>query len=142
MKHQSLDHLRARAAVLAAEPSSLSRRQRLRRWAELLMRAPDAALAPLKWVEFYAEDERPKLRVAGSPVSLAYSDPVLRAAGLGGDTLGDAQLFFGLSGGEGHFLLCGCHYRGGMNGRGVARRLWILGLPGLVRRTWMSLLAP
>jgi hypothetical protein len=142
MKHQRLDHLSARAEILPVAGRSLSRRQRLTRWAELLMRAPDAPLTALKWVEFHAEPERALMRAAGSPVSIAYADPALRSAGLGGDTLGQAQTFFGLSGGEIHFLLCDCHYRGGMNGRGVARRLWILSLPGLARKAWMSVLAP
>jgi hypothetical protein len=142
MKHQRLDHLSARADVLPVTGRSLSRRQRLNRWGELLMRAPDEPLTALKWIEFHAGPERARMRAPGSPVGVAYADPALRSAGLGGDTLGDAETFFGLSGGETHFLLCDCHYRGGMNGRGVARRLWILGLPRMLRNAWMSVLAP
>ena len=41
---------------------------------------------------------------------MAYADPVLRAAGLEGDTVGDAAEFFGLSHEQLHDLLCFCHH--------------------------------
>jgi hypothetical protein len=48
---------------------------------------------------------------------------VFRAAGLQGDTLGDAQGFFELSAAEAHYLLCDCHFVGQMDGEGVADRI-------------------
>ena len=45
-----------------------------------------------------------------APLSVAYADPALRAAGLAGDTVGDAAAFFGLSHEQLHYLLCFCHH--------------------------------
>ena len=122
MQHQRLDQLRAHA-VVAEAPVLMTREQRLRRWADLLGRVGSQPLNPLRWVEFYAESERRRLRRDGSPIALALADPVLRAQGLSGDTLGDAQLFFGLSDDEAHALLCDCHYQGTLTGRSAARRV-------------------
>jgi hypothetical protein len=41
---------------------------------------------------------------------VAYDDPLLRAAGLRGDTIGDAAEFFGLSHAQLHHLVCYCHH--------------------------------
>jgi hypothetical protein len=122
MQYQRLDQVRAHAAVAEARPP-MTREQRLRRWADVLKRAGPRPLEALRWVEFYAEPERRRLRRDGSPVALAFNDPVLRAEGLAGDTLGDAQLFFGLSDDEAHQLLCDCHYQGTLTGRTAARRV-------------------
>lgn len=122
MQYQRLDQVRAHAAVAEARPP-MTREQRLRRWADVLKRAGPRPLEALRWVEFYAEPERRRLRRDGSPIALAFADPVLRADGLDGDTLGDAQLFFGLSDDEAHQLLCDCHYQGTLTGRTAARRI-------------------
>ena len=131
MRYQRLDHVRAHAAITEAH-QSLTRRQRLKRWAETLARQGSNPLAPLRWVEFYADAERLLLRRDGSPLALAYADPVLREAGLGDDTLGEAQRFFGLSDDEAHRLLCDCHFVGTMTGRSVARRIRALAWPGML----------
>ncbi len=133
MEYQRLDQVRARAVVAEARPP-MTRAQRLRRWADVLKRAGSRPLEALRWVEFYAEPERRTLRRDGSPIALAYADPVLREAGLAGDTLGDAQLFFGLSDDEAHQLLCDCHYQGTMTGRSAGRRVRALSSPGPIGR--------
>jgi hypothetical protein len=130
MQYQRLDQVRAHAEVAEARPPT-TRKQRLRRWAELLTRVGSRPLEPLRWVEFYAEPERRRLRREGSPIALAFADPVLRAGGLAGDTLGDAQAFFGLSDDEAHQLLCDCHYQGTLTGRTAARRVRALARPGV-----------
>lgn len=133
MQYQRLDQVRAHAAVAEAHPP-MTREQRLRRWADILKRLGPQPLEALRWVEFYAEPERRKLRRDGSPIALAFADPVLRAAGLSGDTLGDAQLFFGLSDDEAHQLLCDCHYQGALTGQTAARRLRAMAYPGFFSR--------
>jgi hypothetical protein len=135
MRYQSLDQLRGRAHVAEAA-APLTREARLRRWADLLARYGPRQLNPLQWVEFYAEPERRRLRRDGSPISVAYADPMLRSAGLTGDTLGEAQAFFGLSDELAHRLLCDCHYHGRLTGRVAARRVRAAASPG-----WLSGLA-
>ena len=122
MQYQRLDQVRAHAAVAEARPP-MTREQRLRRWADVLKRTGSRPLEALRWVEFYAEPERRRLRRDGSPIALAFADPTLRADGLAGDTLGDAQLYFGLSADAAHQLLCDCHYQGALTGRSAARRV-------------------
>lgn len=131
MKHQRLDHVSAYAAVTEARPT-MSRRQRLKHWAQILKREGDRPLEALRWVEFYADDERRQLRRDASPVALAFADPVLRTQGLADDTLGEAQRFFELSDEEAHKLLCDCHFHGRMTGRAVGRRVSALARPGLL----------
>jgi hypothetical protein len=133
MEYQRLDQVRAHAVVAEARPP-MTREQRLRRWADLLKRVGPRPLEALRWVEFYAEPERRRLRRDGSPIALAFSDPVLRADGLGGDTLGDAQAFFDLSDEEAHQLLCDCHYQGALTGRTAARRVRALARSGMFSR--------
>src|SRR5947209_18588229 len=84
MKYQRLDHVRAHATVAEAQPP-MTREQRLKRWADVLKRTGGHRLEALRWVEFYAEPERRRLRRDGSPIALAFADPVLREAGLAGD---------------------------------------------------------
>src|SRR5689334_14775845 len=114
MLYRSLDRIATEADVLAAPdlPASpgLSRRERLERWAELLQREPDRRLRALHGIEQGTPDERLAYRGDGSPLAVVYADPVLRAAGLAGDTVGDAAEFFGLSHGQLHDLLCFCHH--------------------------------
>jgi hypothetical protein len=116
MLYRSLDRIATEADVLAAPdlPASpgLSRRERLERWAELLEREPGRRLPALHGIEYGTPYERLTCRADGSPLSVAYADPVLRAAGLEGDTVGDAAEFFGLSHGQLHDLLCFCHHGG------------------------------
>jgi hypothetical protein len=137
MRYQPLEEILNRAAALEASPI-LSRRERLARWAELLGRNSSRLLQPLKFIEFYAPTERRKLRAEQSPIAVAYADPVLRAAGLAGDTLGDAERFFGLTDKEAHFLLCDCHWRGRMTGGAASRRVKAVATGGLLVRLWMA----
>jgi len=138
MQYQRLEQVRAHAAVAEAR-LPMTREQRLRRWSDVLKRHGSYPLEALRWVEFYAEPERRRLRRDGSPVALAFADPVLRAAGLSGDTLGDAQLFFGLSDDEAHQLLCDCHYQGMLNGRTAARRVRGLARSGFLASVMRAL---
>src|SRR3954454_24387774 len=101
MLYRSLDRIAAEADLLAAPDlpasSKLSRRGRLERWAELLGREPGRRLRALHCIEYGSSRERLTWRADASPLAVAYADPVLRAAGLAGDTAGYPAAFFGLS---------------------------------------------
>src|SRR3954463_1619154 len=116
MLYRSLDRIAAEADILTTPDlpgtPELSRRERLERWAELLGREPECRLPALHGIEYGTLRERAACRVDGSPLSVAYGDPVLRAAGLAGDTVGNAAEFFGLSHEQLHDLLCFCHHGG------------------------------
>ena len=112
MKHTASEELLEIAEVKPAE--ILTRRERLERWAELLERDPVIRLHTLDQIEFQPKAARPSMRADGSPLTVAYNDPVLRAAGLNSDRLGDAMRFFELSEHEAHRVLCYC-----MHGRTV-----------------------
>jgi hypothetical protein len=113
MQYQRIEQIAAEADVLATTDlltiPCLSRHARLERWAEMLARQPER-LCAIPDVEVGPEQDREARRADGSPLSVAYADPVLRAAGLRGDTVGDAAEFFGLSHAELHHLVCFCHY--------------------------------
>ena len=63
------------------------------------------------------------MRSDESPITVAFEDPVLRAAGLKGDTLGDAMEFFELSEGASHRLLCSCMNGWSMEAGSTARKV-------------------
>lgn len=105
MEHRPVEELRIVADV---HPPLLSHRERLERWAECLASEPARRLKSLGEIEFTPRQERPALRADNSPLTVAFEDPALRAAGLDSDRLGDAMAFFGLSERQAHRLLCSC----------------------------------
>jgi hypothetical protein len=107
MQHRSVERIAGEADVLPL--ASLSPRDRLERWAEMLERYP-ARLRAIPDVEQGGRRARETRRVDRSPLTVAYQDPVLRAAGLRGDTIGDAAVFFGLSHAQLHHLVCSCQH--------------------------------
>ncbi len=132
MKRMTYEELAAAGAV--ATP--MTYRQRLRRWADVLDSAPGLALRALRRVELYAPEERAALRADGSPLSVAYADPVLRSDGLASDRLGDGGGFFGLGDRDMHALVCDCRYGGRMRAKDVARRVRGLSHPNPLVRLW------
>jgi hypothetical protein len=141
MLYRSLDRIAAEADVLAAPdlPASpgLSRRERLERRAELLEREPERRLRALHGIEYgMPEEERLAYRADGSPLPVAYADPVLRAAGLEGDTVGDAAAFFGLSHEQLHDLLCFCHPGGTVSASTAAAQVRAFARQGDVSACW------
>jgi hypothetical protein len=116
MLYRSLDRIAAEADILTTpdlpRTPGLSRRERLERWAESLGREPGRRLRALHGIEYGTPYERLTCRADGSPLAVAYADPVLRAAGLEGDTVGDAAEFFDLSHEQLNDLLCFCHHGG------------------------------
>ena len=134
MRHTPVSEISRVADVHAIPPRPpLTRVQRLERWAEALEREPDRVLTSLEEIEWKAEDDRGAMRTDGSPVTVAYGDPALRAEGLASDRLGDALAFFRLTDAEAHFALCSCLYGQSMQAGVAARRVRMIAHPGLSR---------
>jgi hypothetical protein len=113
MEHKPLRDLSRVADVVPETPKlSLTRRERLERWIEVLGREPGRALNTLREIEHKPRDARRASRVDNSPLTVAYNDPVLRADGLASDRLGDAVDYFELSDEEAHRVFCSCLYGG------------------------------
>jgi hypothetical protein len=123
MKHMTLDEIRHKAEVsTAVEDPAERRRRRLRRLA-VVVELHRGTLNLLSRIEFVPQSKRLLLRADSSPLTVAYSDPILRKEGLAGDTLGDAMDFFSLSHREAHHLFCDCHYMGPVRPEKVAGRV-------------------
>jgi hypothetical protein len=121
MKYKGLEQIALEADV---HPDlGMSRRERLERWVELLERRPHRRLSTIEGTEFGSRREREAKRADHSPLTVAFEDPVLRAAGLRGDRVGDAVGFFDLSHGEVHRLVCYCHHGRTVSPGTVAARL-------------------
>jgi len=140
MEHRTLDELKTVAAVtrLRSTGERMSRRERLERWASILERDETRLLRPLLGVEFLPKQERVLLRRDHSPLAVACEDVVLRDEGLVGDRLGEALTFFRLSDGEAHYVLCDCHYHGGlmMTPATVAKRIRSIASRLTLRELW------
>jgi hypothetical protein len=114
MEFKNPAQLRRIADVSTTAPKTMTRRERLDRWAELLARNPGRVLKTLEEIEFRPSRERAAMRADNSPLSVAYADPVLREEGLRSDRLGDATAFFGISEHQAHRVVCSC-----LNGRTI-----------------------
>jgi len=137
MEHKSAHELRGIADVSAQPPAPLGRRERLERWAALLDRAPDARINLVRELEFAPRAAQPAMRADRSALSIALDDPVLRAEGLAGDTIGDGQAFFSLSDRDTHRLLCSCMHGLSMRAGDAARIVRSIAnpMPGIIART-------
>jgi hypothetical protein len=138
MKHQTLEQLQAIAEIEQTYPQRvMSRSERLERWAELLERNPHLRLATLFQTEHQPLSVLSLLRSDGSPISVAFKDPILRAAGLENDTYGEARRFFELTDGELHNVLCYCHFGATVSAATAAhhvRAMLAVRQPGLLAR--------
>jgi hypothetical protein len=140
MEYRTFDQLR-RVADVHAEQRSMSRRERLERWAELLGREPSRRLRSLGEIEFKTKEERQVMRADGSPLTVAFHDPILRAEGLASDRLGDAVSFFQLTDGQAHRLLCSCMNGWSMLAGTTARRINRIANPNIRLRVAAGLTA-
>ena len=124
MKHQTLDQLHTIAEVqpLATYPI-MTRKQRIERWAELLEQNPGRCLGTLTGTEYLNAEARDVARGAGSPITVAFEDPVLRALGLRDDTYGEAKRFFEMTDWQLHEIVCNCHVGATMQARWAAARV-------------------
>ena len=124
MKHQTLEQLQIVAAVDQGYlRHTMSRGERLERWAELLERNPDRRLSTLHQTEYQPVRARGAMRGDGSPISVAFEDPVLRAAGLENDNYGEAKRFFELTDRQLHEIICYCHFGATVTAATAARHI-------------------
>ncbi|SJM32684.1 hypothetical protein [Mesorhizobium delmotii] len=124
MKHQTIEQLQIVAEIDQAYPrQAMLRSERLERWAELLERNPDRRLSTLHQTEYQPVRARGAMRGDGSPISVAFEDPVLRAAGLENDNYGEAKRFFELTDRQLHEIICYCHFGATVTAATAARHI-------------------
>jgi hypothetical protein len=125
MEHRTRGEIRGVANVLPSclQARPLSKRERLEFWVDALEREGGRHLRTLFEIEYAPAAKRAGMRADDSPISVAYSDPRLRAEGLAGDTVGDATAFFGISEMELHNILCFCHSGETMSAEMAAARV-------------------
>lgn len=119
MQHMSRNHIQ-QFAEISADGKTIeiwTRARRLERWANLLEQYGNDMLNTLEGTEHHDASSRTAMRCDNSPFTVASADPMLRAAGLKGDTYGDIQRFFELTDGQLHSLVCHCQL-----GRHISRR--------------------
>ncbi|QRM53745.1 hypothetical protein [Sinorhizobium sp. BG8] len=122
MKHHAVEHLQIVAKVEHEYPARpMSRLERLERWAELLERNPHRLLSTLHQTEYQPAALRAAMRDDDTPISVAFEDPVLRAAGLEDDSYGSAKQFFELSDKQLHKVICYCHFGATVSAATAAR---------------------
>jgi hypothetical protein len=136
MEHKTFDDIRRVADVVSVDVPGMTRRERLERWAQLLLREPRRPLEPLPRMEFLYARDRAALRSDRSPIAVAFRDPILRHEGLQGDRVGDAMAFFDLTTSDAHLLLCDCHYQGAMNATWVAAQIRSIANRVTLREIW------
>lgn len=123
MKYQDPHQLPAADIVPSLDGIvTMSRNERLMRWAQLL-ESHRESLNALREIEYLSPEERRAYRGFNTPLTIAFKDPVLREAGLKDDNLGAAMDFFEMTDDDAHRLLCDCHYMGSMTGTGLASRI-------------------
>jgi hypothetical protein len=121
MKHHALKQLQIVAEVDQNYPrQTMSRSERLQRWAELLEQNPGRRLSTLHQTEYQPAAARAAMRGDGSPISVAFADPVLRSAGLENDSYGEAKRFFELTDHQLHRAICYCHFGATVNAETAA----------------------
>jgi hypothetical protein len=142
MEHKPLEEIRSAATVISATPLLQDRRElrraRLERLATVLERHEEP-LSLFSRVEYLDTAARSLLRTDGSPLTIAYRDPVLRAQGLASDRMGDGMAFFGLSARQAHSLLCDCHSVGPATGRSMAARVRAIARQRTLGEFWTSI---
>jgi hypothetical protein len=143
MKHPTLHDVDVDVTPFAADalsPATLTRAQKRDRWAQIL-EAHRGRVRAFDSIELVRPPRRGAMRADGSAVALAFADPVLRRAGLTGDSYADARGFFDLSHGDMHRLLCRCHIGASEPASATAARVRRLGESPLatVGRAWNGL---
>ena len=125
MEHKPISGLSDIAGLVPeTQKKSLTRRERVERWIEVLNRDPGRALKTLQAIEHKPRDARRASRVDDFYLSVAFDGPILRADHLHGRTprrMSATTLSFRM---EAHRACCSCSYGESMNGRsGQAGRL-------------------
>nr|WP_210341765.1 hypothetical protein [Rhizobium setariae] len=123
VKHQTFEQLQSIGATGDFLRSSLPRTDRLARWAELLEQVSHHQLSTLYETEYEPTALRAVMRADCTPISVAFKDPILRAAGLHGDTYDEAKRFFEINDEQLHRIVCFCHFGNTVSGADSARRV-------------------
>lgn len=124
MKHQTFEQLKSIGAIETDFPrASLSRTERLERWAELLEQISHHRLSTLRETEYQHAASRNAMRENSTPISVAFRDGMLRDAGLQNDTYGEAKRFFEISDNQLHGIVCYCHFGNSVSGADAASRV-------------------
>lgn len=128
MEHKALNQIRGLTERHSDRlPSrTMSRRERLERWIELLERNPTQILETLPGTEYQGPEIRYGMRRLNSAVTVAYKDPVLRSQGLRDDAYGEARRFFRLSDEQLHSVVCYCQHGTVMTAQQAAWRLRLM----------------
>ncbi|KQV70243.1 hypothetical protein [Rhizobium sp. Root1220] len=124
MKHQTLEQLQNIAEIEpACSQRIMLRGERLQRWAQDLERSPHRRLATLYQTEHQPACVTALMRSDNSPLTVAFEDPILRAAGLQNDTYGETKRFFELADEELHDIICYCHFGATVSASAAARHI-------------------
>jgi hypothetical protein len=124
MKHQTLEQLQVVAEVdQGYSGQTMSRSERLERWAQLLERNPERRLSTLHQTEYQPDDARAIMRGDDTAISIAFHDLVLRGSGLKNDSYGEAKRFFELTDGQLHEVICYCHLGATVSAATAARHI-------------------
>ena len=123
MEYKPLAQLQGLADVRPVEGSVMAREQRLQRWIQLLERNPKRRLRSLHEIEHLSPAQLQECRTDESPLTVAYDDPILRAAGLKSDRVGDCMAFFELNDRQMHHAFCSCHVGIRLSAMQAAQRL-------------------
>ena len=138
MEQRTIAEVAKSAQVFStAETARAQRRERLERLARLL-EEHDGPVQMLTQIEYLRRVERLLLRRDGSPLTIAYKDPVFRAQGLAGDRLGDAMAFFALDDREAHHLFCDCHYRTCVSSQVIAAQVRSVAQRPTMGEVWLK----
>ena len=136
MEQRTIAEIAKSAQVFStAETARALRRERLQRLARLL-EEHNGPVQMLTQIEYLRRAERLLLRRDGSPLTIAYKDPVFRAQGLAADRLGDAMAFISIDDREAHHLFCDCHYRTGVNSNVIAAQVRVVAQRPSMREVW------
>jgi hypothetical protein len=136
MEQRTIAEVAKQAQVFSSvDTPRAQRRERLERLAQLL-ETHDGPVQMLTQIEYLRRAERLLLRRDGSPLTIAYQDPVFRVQGLSGDRLGDAMTFFCLDDREAHHLFCDCHYRTGVSSNVIAAQVRAVAARPTMREVW------
>ena len=138
MEQRTIAEVAKSAQVFStAETARAMRRERLERLARLL-EDHNGPVQMLTQIEYLRRAERLLLRRDGSPLTIAYNDPVFRAQGLAGDRLGDAMTFFTLDDRDAHHLFCDCHYRTGVSSQVIATQVRAVAQRPTIGEMWLK----
>jgi hypothetical protein len=121
MEHRSYTEIERLGRII--RPPNFSRRERLLLWAFALEKRRGTRLRTLQAIERKPHGEYILSRAENSPLSVAFADPVLRSAGLTGDSVGEAARFFSLSHWQLHELVCHCNFGETVAAEAVALRV-------------------